>query len=373
MKNSFGQSFTIALFGESHGPAIGAVLDGIAPGIAIDPAYIAFEMSKRRAIGAISTPRQEPDEVEFLSGVHQGYTTGTSLCLVIRNTNTKSGDYTRTQDFLRPGHADYTGYKKYLGYNDIRGSGHFSGRITTPLVAAGAICRQILAAHGVTVGTHLARCAGISDDALPQNKSELQAALLHLNKQMFAVLNEGAGEAMKAAIVAAKEREDSVGGILETAVTGLPAGLGEPFFSSVESVLSSLFFSIPAVKGVEFGLGFGFADLNGSQGNDGFYMDGGQVATKTNNNGGLNGGITNGMPVVLRAVVKPTSSIGVPQQTLNLSTGKVETLELKGRHDPCILHRARAVADAMACIGLVDLFSQRYGTLWQREAANGTV
>lgn len=366
MKNTFGTAFTVTLFGESHGPAIGAVLDGLAPGIPIDTDFIAFEMEKRRAVGRISTARQEADQVEFLSGVYNGFTTGTPLCCLLRNTNTRSADYTRTGQLLRPGHADYTARKKYLGFEDPRGGGHFSGRLTAPIVAAGAICRQILASHGITIGTHLAQCAAIYDAPLPASEPELTLALTQLNQRPFAVLDEAAGEEMQQAILAAKNDTDSVGGILETAITGLPAGLGEPFFGSVESVLSSLFFSIPAVKGVEFGLGFAFAGLRGSEANDPFVLQNGQVKTQTNHNGGLNGGITNGMPVVLRAVLKPTASIAKAQNTVNIENGTEAVLELHGRHDPCVLHRARAVADAMAAIGLVDLFSQRYGTLWQQ-------
>ncbi|MDL2323815.1 chorismate synthase [Ruminococcaceae bacterium OttesenSCG-928-A16] len=369
MKNTFGTAFTVTLFGESHGPAVGAVLDGLAPGIAINPEFIAHEMDKRRAAGAISTARQEADEVEFLSGVYNGFTTGTPLCLTLRNANTHSKDYTRTGHLLRPGHADYTASQKYLGFEDPRGGGHFSGRLTAPIVAAGAICRQILAAHGITIGSHLAQCAGINDTPLPTTEPELTETLTQLNTRQFAVINKAAGQEMQQAILAAKQDQDSVGGLLETAITGLPAGLGEPFFGSVESVLSALFFSIPAVKGVEFGLGFGFAPLRGSDANDPFVLQNGQIKTQTNHNGGLNGGITNGMPVVLRAVLKPTPSIAKPQNTVNVATGTQQVLQLHGRHDPCVLHRARAVADAMAAIGLVDLFSQRYGTLWQTGGA----
>lgn len=369
MKNSFGDAITFTLFGESHGPAIGMVIDGLAPGVPIHPKAIAAEMDKRRAVGAISTPRQELDRVQFQSGVYNGFTTGTSLCLLIQNQDTRSRDYTRTQNLLRPGHADYTGLIKYNGFNDPRGGGHFSGRLTAPVVAAGAICRSILAAKGITIGTHLLRCAGINDAPLPTQPALLESALHHLNTLAFAVLEEEAGQQMQQAILEAKKELDSVGGILETAVTGLEPGLGEPFFGSVESVLASLFFSIPAVKGIEFGLGFGFADLKGSQANDPFAMDNQAVVTTTNHNGGINGGITNGMPVVFRSVIKPTASISQPQNTVDYAAKENAILNLQGRHDPCILHRARAVADAMTAIALVDLFTQRYGTLWQAEGS----
>ena len=372
MRNTFGEAISFTIFGESHGPAIGGVLDGFAAGIPINKEFIAAEMDKRRAVGQLSTPRTEPDRVEFLSGVYNGYTTGTSLCFTIRNTNTRSEDYKRTQNLLRPGHADYTGLAKYNGFNDPRGGGHFSGRLTAPVVAAGAICRQILASQGVTVGTHLAQCAGIDDAPLPFEEKALETALHSLNQKNFAVLNEAAGEKMQEAILAAKFELDSVGGILETAVTGLPAGLGEPFFGSVESVLAQLFFSIPAVKGIEFGLGFAFAPMRASNANDEFTTETGKITTRTNHNGGINGGITNGMPLVFRSVIKPTASISQPQNTVDMDTMQDAVLELQGRHDPCILHRARAVADAMTCIALVDLFTQQFGTHWQQTGFTAT-
>lgn len=365
MKNSFGDSLRITIFGESHGAGIGCVVDGLAPGIELDERFIAFEMDKRRANGPTATARKEADKVEFLSGVHVGRTTGTPLTILILNADVKSRDYDKIRDMPRPGHADYTGLKKYFAFNDPRGGGHFSGRLTAPLVAVGAICRSILERRGITIGTHLSICGGIEDAQLPQDEDELRLSLEALNEKQFAVLDETAGDEMQKAILTAKKEKDSVGGVLETAVVGLRAGLGEPFFSSVESVLSQLFFSIPAVKGVEFGLGFGFAYLRGSEANDPIVLEEGQLRTETNLSGGLAGGITNGMPLVVRAVVRPTPSIGMPQQTVNLKTGEPAVLELEGRHDPSILPRARAVADAVTAIGLCDLCSQRFGTLWQ--------
>lgn len=365
MKNSFGESLSVTIFGESHGAGIGCVVDGLAPGIELDERFIAFEMSKRQANGPMATARREADKVEFLSGVYNGRTTGTPLTILILNTDVKSRDYDKLRDIPRPGHADYTGLKKYFAFNDPRGGGHFSGRLTAPLVAAGAVCRTILAGRGILVGTHLSMCAGIEDAPLPQEEGELRLALEALNEMPFAVLDEGAGQEMQQAILNAKKEKDSVGGVLETAVVGLRAGLGEPFFASVESVLSQLFFSIPAVKGVEFGLGFGYAYLRGSQANDPIILEDGHIRTETNLAGGLAGGVTNGMPLVVRAVVRPTPSIGLPQQTINFKTGEPTILELEGRHDPAILPRARAVADAVTAIGLVDLYSQRFGTLWQ--------
>ncbi len=367
MKNSYGTALSLSIFGESHGSAIGAVLDGLAPGIPINRDFIAGEMDKRRARGATSTARREADEVEFLSGVHEHHTTGAPLCLIIKNSDTKSEHYLATKALPRPGHADYAAFHKYFGLNDIRGGGHFSGRITAAFVAAGAICHSILMHHGILVGSHIARCAGIADIPLPTDEASLKTAIQQLNSKTFAVLNEDAGERMQGEILRAKEDGDSVGGILETAVVGLCPGVGEPFFESVESVLSALLFSIPAVKGVEFGLGFGFADERGSSVCDELVpsTQKGGATTLTNCNGGITGGITTGMPIVVRCVVKPTPSISRPLRTVDFERGTAETLATKGRHDPCIVHRARAVADAAVAFGILDLFCQRYGTLWQ--------
>ncbi len=367
MKSTFGKNLTVALFGESHGPAIGAVIDGLAPGIPLDPAHIRRQLDLRRAgaNAALSTARQEADEFEILSGWFNEHTTGTPLTILIRNQQTRSGDYAKTKDLLRPGHADYTAYAKYGGWQDYRGGGHFSGRLTAPIVAAGAICEQILAAHGITLGTHLAECAGIADAPLPADETALKAAIAKVNAKPFAVLDDAAGEKMQQAILAAKSELDSVGGILETAVVGMPPGIGEPFFNSVESVLAHLIFSVPAVKGVEFGAGFGFAQMRGSEANDPFRMAGERIVTQSNNNGGVNGGISNGMPIVFRTVIKPTPSIYQPQQTVDISRHEDATLQIQGRHDPAIIHRARPVIDAVVALGLVDLFCEAYGTGWQ--------
>ncbi len=367
MKNSFGNAVTLTLFGESHGPAVGAVLDGIAPGIPVNEAEIAAAMARRRGGGVLSTSRREEDRVHFISGVYNGYTAGDSIAMVIENHNVRSADYAALQNLPRPGHADYAARQKYLGFEDPRGGGHFSGRITAPLVAAGALCRSILAEKGILIGTHLARCGGVSDAAFAGNEETLREQLQTLNARQLAVLDPNAGDAMTKAITAAAQGGDSVGGILETAVVGLPAGAGEPFFDSVESVLSHLLFSIPAVKGVEFGAGFAMADLPGSRANDAFCLRQGRVETQTNHNGGINGGVTNGMPVLLRTAIKPTPSIARPQQTVDLAAMQPAELQIKGRHDPCILPRARVVQDSAVALGLLDLLTQRYGVLWQKE------
>lgn len=360
MKNTFGVSVTVTLFGESHGPEIGAVIDGLAPGIPVDTAYIAEQLRLRRPSGDISTPRQEADAFRLVSGVFEGRTTGTPLTLLIPNRDTRSGDYAR--GLPRPGHADYTGYVKYHGFEDYRGGGHFSGRITAALVAAGAVARLALRGRDIVIGTHIARCGGIAD----REFGDVRADVGRLNGLPFAVLDAERGERMRDAIRQAADRGDSLGGVLETAVLGLPAGVGEPWFDTVEGVLAHALFSIPAVKGVEFGDGFALADRTGSTANDALRLEEGRIVAATNHNGGVNGGITNGMPLLFRCAVKPTPSIALPQQTVNLNTGTEEILEIRGRHDPAIVHRARAVADAVTALALCDLLAQRYGTDWLR-------
>ncbi len=360
MKNTFGNSVAITLFGESHGEAIGAVLDGMAPGIPVDEGFIASQMEKRRAKGAISTSRQEADKVEFLSGVFEGKTTGTPICLIIKNTNTKSGDYSPTRSLARPGHADYTAYSKYHGCEDYRGGGHFSGRITAGLVAAGAIAISALEAKGIYIGTHIKKCAGVCDRQFADVLNDIQS----LNNMDFAVLDADAAGKMNDAILSAAKDGDSVGGILETAVSGLPAGVGEPWFDTFEGVVSHILFSVPAVKGVEFGSGFAMADMRGSEANDEFYMADDGIATKTNNNGGINGGITNGMPVIIRSAIKPTPSIYKQQSTVDFINKNNAQLTINGRHDPAIIHRARVVIDSAVALAVCDMLAMRYGTDW---------
>lgn len=371
MKNTFGTNISVTIFGESHGAAVGAVLDGVAAGLPVDESFIAACMDRRRARGdGLSTARTEADAVRILSGVHNGRTTGTPITLMIENKNTRSGDYAKTADLLRPGHADYTAHVKYNGYQDARGGGHFSGRITAGLVAAGSVCLQLLAEQGIRIATHLYQCAGISDTpfaAAPAADTAAQVAALNAitDPTRFALLDPALDEPMKTAIRAAGFEGDSVGGILETAIVGLPAGVGEPYFDSVESALAHIAFAIPAVKGIEFGAGFGFAGLRGSQANDPFRMDdSGQVVTATNRNAGVNGGIANGMPVVFRTAVKPTPSIYKQQDTVNYDRREDATLSIQGRHDPCIVPRAAIVQSCAAAIAVADLLTARYGTAW---------
>ena len=358
MKNSFGSSITITLFGESHGEYIGAVLDGLAPGIKIDREYIKTKLDLRRPAGKISTARVEADEYEMVSGVFNEYTTGTPLCILIKNSNKKSSDYGDRMDIPRPGHADFTAREKYHGFEDYRGGGHFSGRITAALVAAGAILASALEKKGINIGSHITELHGAFDRGF----EDIKADIALVNQKHFPTLTESAEINMKKEIEKAAANGDSVGGILESAIIGLPSGLGEPWFDSIEGVLSHGLFSIPGVKGVEFGLGFAFADTYGREANDSFSVRDGIVVTDSNNNGGINGGITNGMPVVFRTVIKPTPSIFKEQSSVSLSKMENTNLKLEGRHDPAIIHRARAVVDAIAAIVVADMLTVRYGT-----------
>ena len=318
------------IFGESHGPAIGVVLEGVPAGLALDLDFIRAELA-RRAPGqnAMTTARKEKDEPEILSGVFEGKTTGTPLCAIIFNTDTRSKDYAKLKDLPRPGHADYAGFVRYHGCNDYRGGGHFSGRLTAPLVFAGSVAKLALRQRGVAVAAHISNVAGIADPT---------------------------PEEMEAAILAAKADRDSVGGRIRCAVTGLPAGLGAPDFGcNVEGIFSQYLFAVPAVKAVGFGLGTGFADLRGSQANDAFYMDGDTVRTRTNHTGGVNGGITNGMPVEFEVTIRPTPSIARSQDTVDLSAGTDAKLEITGRHDPCIVPRAVPVIESAAALATCEL------------------
>ena len=378
MKNTFGNSIALTLFGESHGAMIGATLDGLAPGIRVDEAFIRSQLDKRRPVGKISTARHEADEFQIVSGVFEGRTTGTPLTVLIPNTAQQSKDYSATRALARPGHADYTAYAKYHGFEDYRGGGHFSGRVTAALVAAGAILLSALREKGVVIGTHIRSCGGVADRAF----GDLAADIAAVNSMDFAVLDEAQGERMKAQIEAAAAEGDSVGGVLETAVLGVPAGVGEPWFDTVEGVLSHALFSVPAIKGVQFGDAFEMADGRGSAYNDPFYISEtghcespiGDVAistdkkadikTATNHNGGVNGGITNGMPIVFRCAVKPTPSIFKAQETVDFMKHENSVLELKGRHDPAVIHRARVVVDSVTALAVADLLAQRYGTDW---------
>jgi chorismate synthase len=322
--------------------------------------FIRKQLELRKPHGQISTQRVETDEPHIVSGVFEGKTTGTPLCILFENSNTKSKDYSKTKHLMRPGHADFTAMEKYHGFADYRGGGHFSGRLTTPLVAVGAILIQALQKKGIYIGSHISSCGPIKDRSFVDYTEDIAK----VNELVFPVLDEQVAEEMQRYIEQIAAEGDSVGGVLETVVTGMPSGVGEPWFDSVESMLAHGLFGIPAVKGVEFGKGFGFAQLKGSEANDAFEMKEGKVVTKTNHNGGINGGITNGMPIRFQTVVKPTPSIYKEQETVNLETMENATLQIEGRHDPAIIHRARVVVDSMTAIVLADLLVTRYGTDW---------
>lgn len=362
MKNTFGNQLQVTLFGESHGDAIGVVIDGLAPGIALDMSFINQQMDKRKAKGRISTQRKEADELHIVSGYFNGYTTGSPLTILIENTNTRSNDYEKTKHRLRPSHADFTASEKYLGYQDYRGGGHFSGRITAPLVAAGAIALQVLKSKGIEIGTHILQCKDLHDRTFSQTEAMLERDIQEVNQKAFPVLDDAMAAAMIHRIEETAALGDSVGGILESCILHMPTGIGEPFFDSIESRLSHLLFSVPAVKGVEFGLGFEFASLYGSEANDAIIYDNHRVQTKTNYNGGINGGISNGMPICIRSVVKPTPSIYKEQDTINLETHAAEKLQIQGRHDPAIIHRARVVVDSVLALGILDLWMEKNAT-----------
>ncbi len=341
------------IFGESHGPAIGVVLEGVPAGLALDMEAIRFDMA-RRAPGKnnLSTQRREADEPRILSGVFEGHTTGTPLCAVIENTDTRSGDYSRTKDLARPGHADWAAQVRYGGFQDYRGGGHFSGRLTAPLVFAGAVAKQILAQRNVFVGAHISSVYGISDEAMEDWES-----LKAVQYKDFPVLNDEAGERMQAAILEAREELDSVGGSIECGVFGLPAGLGAPDFGqNAEGIFSQYLFAVPAVKAVGFGAGAAFSLMRGSEANDPLYIDGdGAVRAEQNCAGGINGGITNGMPVTFEVTMRPTPSIARRQFTIDMAKMENAELELHGRHDPCVVHRAVPVIEAAAALAACEL------------------
>lgn len=358
MKNTFGNNISITLFGESHGDAIGAVLDGLAAGIKIDNDYIAKKLSLRKPYGKISTARCELDRINFISGVRNGVTTGTPITILFENNDTNSNDYSAYKDTPRPSHSDYVAEVKYGGAQDERGAGHFSGRLTAPIVAIGAILQSILEKKGIYIGTHIKNLHGVCDRDFGSCKDDISL----LEKKQFPALDEISEEIMIREIEDAAKCGDSVGGILESAVIGLPVGVGEPWFDSLESTLSHALFSIPGIKGIEFGLGFGYAEKYGSEANDPFMTDGEKIFTKTNNNGGINGGISNGMPIIFRVAVRPTPSIYKEQSTVSLKEMKNTTLTVKGRHDPAIIHRARVVVDAITAIAVADALASTFGT-----------
>lgn len=363
--STLGDMVTLTLAGESHGPAITAILSGLPAGIPVDEEEIARQLWRRRGIREASTARQEPDDFEILSGVFNGYTTGTPITVTIYNEDANSSEYDASK--VRPGHADYTAFYKYRGYQDYRGGGHFSGRISAALVAAGTIARDALRYKGIFIGTHIAELGGVCDRPFKSGGASPEE-LVQLGNSNFAVLDAEAAKQMSAAVSAARKEGDSLGGVLETAVCGLPEGLGEPWFGGIEGEISRGIFGIPGVKGVEFGAGFAAARMKGSEANDEFKLDiFDRVITETNNCGGILGGISNGMPVVFRSAIKPTPSISKKQHTVNMMTMKETEIEIKGRHDAAIVARAAVIADCVTAVCICDLYSKRFGSDWAEE------
>lgn len=356
MSFDIGNKIKYTVFGQSHSEAIGIVIEGLPAGYKPDTEKMA-EFMARRAPGKnpFSTPRKEADEVKILSGLNEnGELCGAPLCLVIENTNTKSKDYSSLKINPRPGHSDFSAYVKFGGANDIRGGGQFSGRLTAPLCAAGAIAKEILKEKGIHIGAHISSVHGIKDDSFDSVNPDCKA-FYEIAAKDFPVISDAKGELMKAEIEKARENKDSVGGIIECAITGLAPGLGSDKTDSIESKIASIIFSVPAVKGIEFGAGFNAAGLYGSENNDEFYFDNGTVKTRTNNHGGILGGISSGMPIIFKTAIKPTPSIGQLQKTVNLETKEETELEIKGRHDPCIVQRAVPVIEACAALVILDI------------------
>ena len=350
MSSTYGEMICLSIFGQSHGAAIGMTLDGVPAGLPVDIDKLQAFLN-RRAPGQNdwSTPRKEADRPEFLSGILNGYTTGAPIAAIIRNTNTRSGDYNNLKNCPRPGHADYTAQMKYGGFQDAAGGGHFSGRLTAPLCIAGGLCKQWLENEGVAIGAHIQWLHGLSDTFFDPLNPQIDAV-----RSDFPVLSEYKAERMRQIIAEARADGDSVGGVIECAAVGLPAGLGEPMFGGMESRIAQLVYGIPAVKAVDFGIGPSVANIPGSENNDAYSVKNGEVKTLTNHCGGILGGITNGMPLIFSAALKPTPSISKPQQTVNLETGEITTLQIKGRHDPCIVPRAVPVVEAAAAIAIFD-------------------
>jgi len=359
--STFGKAIEINLFGESHGSAIGIVINNLPAGIKLDLEAINDALYKRRPKSNLSTPRQEQDEYEIVSGYFNGLTTGSPLTFIIKNTDTRSADY--TPNILRPSHADYTSHIKYDGNQDYRGGGHFSGRITAPLVILGAISSHILHQKGIMIGSHIASIKDQKDKVFSDFEPSIDL-LKTLNSSQFPVLDSMQTKVFESIIIDAKENKDSVGGTIETMILGLNPGYGDPFFESIESVISHLIFSIPAVKGIEFGAGFQITEMKGSEANDAFYLDGDKIKTKTNNSGGVQGGISNGMPITFKVAIKPTPSIGKVQDTVDIEKMEEVKLSLVGRHDPAIVHRVIHVINAVTAYAILELIIRKEGNSW---------
>ncbi len=358
MNGTWGSALGLTIYGESHGSGLGVVINNLPPGIKLDMDRIRMEMDRRKpGTSKMATPRKEADAFEILSGYFEEHTTGAPLAILIRNTNQRSKDYSKVKNILRPGHADWTAYEKYNGFQDYRGGGHFSGRLTAGIVFAGAVAQQILLKKGIVVGAAVKAIGPIEADPLSL-KDVMAFDFENWKREKLPVINADKTQAMMDAIEAARMRQDSIGGKIYAAAKGVPAGLGQPFFHSVESKIAHIMFSVPAVKGIEFGAGFELAHMLGSEANDPIYEEKGQVLSKTNNNGGILGGITNGMPLELSVVIKPTPSIGISQETIDIETKGPIMHSVEGRHDPCILPRAVPVIESVLAIALLDLLME---------------
>lgn len=348
------------LFGESHGSAVGVVLEGVPAGLPLDMDKLLFEMARRSPRGELATARREADIPEIISGLHDGYTTGMPLCAIIKNNAARPADYEKLKRLPRPGHADYAAHIRYGGYNDIRGGGHFSGRLTAPLVFAGAVAKQLLARHGVFIGGHVLSIAGVSGERLDPLKVT-RARLAEIAARDFPAADSATAGRMKEMILKAKAAGDSAGGVIECAIIGLAAGYGEPGADSLESLISKHIFAVPGIKGIEFGAGFGFSQMTGSEANDQMTAESGQIHFLSNNNGGISGGISTGAPVIFRAAVRPTPSIAKKQQTVDLASLSNAELSIEGRHDPCIAHRALPAAEAAAALAVLEAMEKTEG------------
>lgn len=354
MRNTLGHNITLTIFGESHGPYIGATLDGVPGGVKVDEDNIRALLAKRRPQGKGETPRIEKDEFQIISGVFNGYSNGEAITIIIPNSNTHSSDY--QPELARPGHADYVANEKYHGFQDYRGGGHFSGRITAAIVAAGAIALDMLASKKIAIGAHIEQLGSIKDARFDPIFPEIE----QVNAKDYPTIQD-VGETMQHEAEYAASERDSIGGIVEAAISGLPIGVGETWFSSLDGELANAMLSLGAVKGIEFGAGFELANMKGSESNDPLWMEGDKAITLTNNAGGVNGGMSNGMPVIYRMVVKPTPSIGLPQKTVDMSSKENAEISVKGRHDPAIVRRIVPVVRALSAIVVVDLLSLQYG------------
>ena len=353
MRNTIGNNLSLTLFGESHGKAIGACLDGLPGGIKVDEDFIKHNLSLRRPLKN-ETKRVEADEFEIISGVFNGYTTGAPLTIIIPNKDVKSADYEAT--LARPSHADYVANEKYHGYQDYRGGGHFSGRVSAAIVAVCSILIQTLENKNILIGSHILRCGDVNDASFKDVENDIK----NLNHKDYPTILD-IKDKIDAEIEKASNELDSIGGILEVAIANLPVGIGEPWFSSLEGELAKAMFAIGGIKGIEFGAGFDFANLKGSTANDAFINQDGKIVTTSNNNGGINGGISNGMPVIFKLAVKPTPSISKPQQSINLKTKQNEEILIKGRHDPAIIRRMNIVVKSLTAFVMADLLSVAYG------------